>query len=372
MGWGPFQFGIGPEQASEHAVKYDLLFGTITLLTIVFTVLVFGMVLILAIRYRKGAVINRKNPLHHHTGLELTWTILPLILALGIFVWSAKNFIDVRTMPKDAKEIFVIGKQWMWHFQHQDGTRENNELHVPVGQPVKLTMISQDVIHAMYLPEMRAQYHVVPGRYTDLAFTPTKPGEYLILCAMHCGTQHSEMVGKLVVMNPREYSEWLERDGNRFKPKAMTMAEAGKQVWDEKGCGNCHTGVDNLRAPTLVGVMGNSRKFTDGTTAVADRDYIRESILHPWQRLTEGWENTMQAYDGQLTEEDVLNLIEYVSTQSGATGGSGSADTGEIRPYDKPERTEQTGSSDTNTIVDIANETKSAGKSQFQSTKGKR
>lgn len=366
MGWGPFQFPIGPEQASEHAVKYDLLFGTITLLTIVFTILVFGMVLVLAIRYRKSNAVNRKNPLHHHTGLELTWTILPLILALWIFVWSAKQFIEVRTMPKDAKEVFVIGKQWMWHFQHADGTRENNELHVPVGQPIKLTMISQDVIHAMYLPEMRAQYHVVPGRYTDLSFTPTKPGEYLILCAMHCGTQHSEMVGKLVVLNQREYSEWLERDGDRFKPKAMTMAAAGEQVWKEKGCGNCHTGTDNFRAPTLVGLAGKTRQFEDGSSAVADRDYIRESILHPWQRLTKGYENTMQAYDGQLTEEDVLNLIEYISTQSGAPGNAASDG---MQPYEKPDRTEQMGSSDTNSIVDIANESKSAGKSQFQSTR---
>ena len=361
MGWGPFQFPIGPEQASEHAVKYDLLFGTISLLTILFTIIVGILVFSLAVRYRKNNKVDRSNPLHHHTGLELTWSGIPLLLALGIFFWSAYNFVEVRTMPEDAKEIYAVGKQWMWHFEHQDGIRENNELHVPVGTPIKLTMISQDVLHAMYLPEMRAQYHVVPGRYTDLAFTPIKTGEFKILCAMHCGTQHSEMVGKLIVMSKREYSEWLEREGNRYIPKMKTMVQRGHQVWTDKGCGNCHTGENNLRAPSVVGLEGTTRKFTDGTTAVADKDYIRESILHPWKRLTDGYENTMQAYDGQLTEEEVLSLLEYIGSLSGSASGA-------PVPYTRPKRDTELGSSDENIATDIANETGSAGRSQFQST----
>ncbi len=365
MGWGPFQFPIGPPQASEHALAYDQLFGVITLLTIFFTVAVSLVVVFLAVRYRKGNKVDRSNPLHHHTGLEMVWTIVPLIMSFGIFYWSMENYIKVRTMPDEAKEIFAIGKQWMWHFEHMDGIRENNELHVPVGKPIKMTMISQDVIHAMYLPEMRAQYHVVPGRYTDLAFTPIKEGEYRILCAMHCGTQHSEMVGKLIVMNNREYSEWVERQGNRFKPKPKTMVQAGKDVWDSKGCGNCHTGEDQLRAPTLVGLKGKTRKFVDGSTAVADRDYIRESILHPWQRITAGYENTMQAYNGQLTEEEVLAVTEYIGTMSGSSGNtSGSG----MQPYKKPVRGTEPGQAEKKTEVDIANQAESAGVSQFRST----
>lgn len=369
MGWGPFQFAIGPEQASEHAKRYDLLFGTITLLTIVFTVLVLALVAFFAIRYRAGNKVNREKPLYHHTGLEMVWTIIPLFLALGIFFWSALNYMKVRTMPEDAVEVFAVGKQWMWHFQHMDGTRENNELHVPVGQPIKMTMISQDVIHAMYLPEMRAQYHVVPGRYTELSFTPIKTGEFKILCAMHCGTQHSEMVGKLVVLNKREYSEWLERGGNRYKPKAMTMVEAGRQTWIDKGCGNCHTGVDNFRAPTLVGLNGKTRQFTDGSSGVADNDYLRESILHPWRKITAGYENTMQAYAGQLTEEQVLELIAYIGTLSGAAGDVSGT---EKQPYEKAPRDKEAGSSDNNSVVDVANDVSSAGRSQFKTTENGR
>lgn len=369
MGWGPFQFPVGPPQASEHALAYDQLFWTITALSAFFTIAVSLLVLFLAIRYRKTNKVDRSNPLHHHTGMELAWTGIPLILALGIFWWSMTNYVKVRTMPEEAVEIFAIGKQWMWHFEHMDGIRENNELHVPVGKPIKLTMISQDVIHAMYLPEMRAQYHVVPGRYTDLAFTPIKEGEYRILCAMHCGTQHSEMVGKLIVMNNREYSEWVEREGNRFKSKAKTMVQAGKNVWETKGCGNCHTGVDNFRAPTLVGLKGKTRKFADGSTAVADRDYIRESILHPWQRITAGYKNTMQAYSGQLTEEEVLAVTEYIGTLSGASGDTtGTA----VQPYKKAPRNTEPGQSERKTEVDIANQSGSAGVSQFKSTENNR
>lgn len=369
MGWGPFQFPVGPAEASKDAFGYDLLFGVITALTVLFTVIVFGMVLFLAIRYRRGTKVDRSNPIHHHTGLELTWSIIPTILGLIIFVWSAYNFVQVRTMPKDATEIFVIGKQWMWHFEHMDGTRENNELHVPVGKPIKLTMISQDVIHAMYLPEMRAQYHVVPGRYTDLQFTPTVPGEYHILCAMHCGTGHSEMVGKLVVMDQREYAAWADQGGNRFQNKSLTMVEAGRKVWNDKGCGNCHTGVDNQRAPTLLGVVGSTRHFTDGGTAKADNDYLRESILEPWKRVTAGYENTMQAYQGQLTELEVLDLIQYIGS---LTGSPSKGNDGKIVPYERPQRQTAPMAGERKTEVDVANGTSSAGRSQFKTTEDMR
>lgn len=358
MGWGPFQFQFMPDQASEHAARYDLLFGTITLLTLIFTVVVSTMVIFFAYRYKRGTKRDRRNIVTHNTAMELVWMGVPLVLALGIFMWSAKNFIDVRTMPKDGLEIFVIGKQWMWHFQHPDGTRENNELHVPVGRPVKLTMISQDVIHAMYLPEMRAQYHVVPGRYTELQFTPTKPGKYKILCGMHCGTQHSEMVGQLIVLNDREWAQWLEKDGNRFKDTPLNMVEAGAQIWQDKACFNCHTGVDNPRAPTLVGLMGKTRKMTDGSTVVADRDYVRESIMMPHNRTTAGYKQTMPIYGGHLTEIQVLQLAEYIKTLT--------ASTGEYQRTDV--KRNEVGSNANKSNVDVANTSESAGNAQFRSS----
>ncbi|MCG9896260.1 MAG: cytochrome c oxidase subunit II, partial [Fimbriimonadaceae bacterium] len=256
---GGKNFPIMPEQASEHARSYDALFLAITLLTVIFSVLVGAAVLFLAIRYRAGNKVDRRNAPEHSTVLELAWTGIPLILALGIFTWSAINYIRVRTMPEDAMDIFVIGKRWMWHVQHMNGIRENSELTVPVDTPVKLTMISQDVIHGMYIPAFRAQYHVVPGRYTQLAFTATKPGRYKMLCSMHCGTQHSEMVGWVNVLSRKEFAEWQAKGGNRYLPTITTVAERGERVWKEKNCGSCHGAAATVRGPSLVGILGKER-----------------------------------------------------------------------------------------------------------------
>lgn len=354
---GIFQFPLMPEQASEGAARYDRLFLTITGLTILFTVIVCAMVVILAVRYRRSAKIDRSNPMTHSTILEAIWLGVPLVLGLVIFVWSATNFIKVRTMPKEGKEIFAMGKQWMWHFEHLDGIRENNELHVPVGVPIKMTMISQDVIHSMYLPAMRAQYHVVPGRYTQLHFTPTKTGEFLILCAMHCGTQHSEMVGKLIVLSETDYQKWQDNGGNRFRPSPKTMEEAGRLTFNEQGCANCHTGVDNPRAPTMLGLMGSKRTFTDGSSATADADYIRESILNPERKITAGWENIMQSYHEQLTEEEVMHLVKYIQSLSGVKGD-----------YEKSEFPSEPQATRKLNTTDSANREQSAGAAQFQQT----
>ena len=362
MGWGPFQYNIMPESASEHAPYYDALFMTITGLLVFFTIGVVAAIVYFAAKYRRGTKADRRNVLTHHTGLELVWMGVPLILALGMFAWSAKNFMNVRTMPKDATEIFCIGKQWMWHFQHMNGVRENNELHVVVGQPVKLTMISQDVIHAMYLPEMRAQYHVVPGRYTELAFTPTKPGRYKILCAMHCGTQHSEMVGQLYVMNPTEFAEWMEKGGDKYKEKPLTITEAGQQIWKDKACFNCHTGVDNPRAPSLVGIYDKERKMSDGSVVKADREYLREAIKTPHNHLTAGWENTMPVYGNTLTELQVLQLAAYIQSLTPGSGEFNRTDVKQGFP----------GSDSDSSAVDIANKGASAGNAQFRTSEERR
>ncbi len=321
---------VAPEQASERAFGYDLIFWTITILAVVFTILVFALVLALAVRYRRGSSADRRYPVYHSNGIEAVLTLVPLVLGLGIFAWSSADFVKFRQRPKESMEIFVIGKQWMWHLQHMNGIRENNELHIPVDTPITMTMISQDVIHAMYIPAFRVQYHVVPGRYTEMSFTATKPGRYKMLCAMHCGTQHSEMVGFVYVMSKSDYARWIEGGGNRYEPRAATMVAAGEQVWNRKACGNCHAGMDTVRGPTLNGIFNAQRRLTDGSTAKAAPDYLRESILLPWLRLTKGYETTMPAYKGQLTEEEVLQLIEYIKSNSN-TSTSGSP-----QPYSAP------------------------------------
>jgi cytochrome c oxidase subunit 2 len=362
MGWGPFQYAIMPESASKHAPYYDALFWTITGLAAVFTILVIALLVFFASKYRRGTKADRRNILTHHTGLELVWMGVPLVLAIGMFVWSSSNFIKVRTIPKDAVEVFCIGKKWMWHFEHMNGTRENNELHIVVGQPIKITMISQDVVHALYFPEMRAQYHVVPGRYTELQFTPTKTGRFKILCAMHCGTQHSEMVGQLYVMTPTEYAEWLEKGGNKYKTKPLTVVEAGRQTFSEKRCDNCHTGANNERAPSLVGIFGKERLIADGTKAIADLDYIREAIKMPHNRLTKGFEDTMPVYSGTLTELQVIHLAEYIKSLTPGQGDFKNADITKSIP----------GSDSNSSAVDVANQSQSAGNSQFRTSEGRR
>jgi cytochrome c oxidase subunit 2 len=200
----------------------------------------------------------------------------------------------------------------MWHVQHSNGVRENNTLHVPVGKPIKLIMISQDVIHAMYLPAMRVQYHVVPGRYTQLWFTPTKTGKFNLFCNMYCGTQHSKMGGYVYVMPEKEFEDWLANGGDRPTPN-LTMAQQGKEIWDRMQCGNCHGSENSLRAPTLYGVFGRKREFTDGSSAIADNAYLRESILNPYLKVVKGYEKIMPMNYG-FTEEEILKLTAYIKS----------------------------------------------------------
>lgn len=331
-------FAVSPEQASTFAAEHDAIFYTLTVLTLLFTALVGFLVLFFAIRYREGNKVDRSRPIYEHLPLELTWTIIPTVLGLVMFFFGAHLFVKMRTPPEDAMDIYIVGKQWMWHAQHApSGVRENNELHVPVGKPVRLTMISQDVIHAFYVPEFRIQYMVVPGRYTTQWFQATKPGVYHIFCNMYCGGQHSEMGGYVYAMEPKDYAAWLANGGNDIKAK--TMEQRGAEIYDKLACGNCHTATDTERGPSLYGFFGRNRRFTDGSSQIADEAYFRKSLIDPYEKINEGYENTMQAYN-DLTEEEILNLIAYtkslgtsaepgvpqpsIGAKKGATGSTGS------------------------------------------------
>jgi cytochrome c oxidase subunit II len=313
-----WNFPIMPEQASEFAPEYDKLFWMTTALTVFFTVLVGAIVIILAVRYRKGNRVNRHNPADTHMTLEVTWSVIPLILGLVMFFWAAKLFVEQRTPPKDAMDLFVIGKQWMWHVQHPNGVRENNTLHVPVGKPVRLTMISQDVIHSFFIPQFRMKQDVLPGRYSVQWFTPTKVGKYNLFCTEYCGTQHSEMGGYVYVMSPADYQAWLASGGDNPPPTRLTPVEEGEKLWDRHSCGSCHTEKDTPRGPSLFGIYGSKRSLEGGGTTVADLAYLRESLLDPYKQLTKGYLRTMPTYKGQLSEEQVLNLIAYMKTLGSA------------------------------------------------------
>jgi len=303
-------FPLSPPPASNFAPEYDAIFYVLVALTVFFSAVVGIAVIFFAVRYQKGTKADRSRPMYENLFLELTWTIVPLVLGIVMFYFGTSLYVKMRTPPKNATEIFVIGKQWMWHIQHGNGVRENNTLHVPVGRPVKLTMISQDVLHAFYIPAFRVQEHVVPGRYTQLWFTATQAGEYHLFCNMYCGTQHSEMGGKVVAMPPAEFAAWLANEGQSASP--LSMDQMGAKIFNKVGCNNCHGAEDTLRAPSLYGIYGKRRVFADGTSQIADDEYLRSSILRPYDHLTAGYGETMPVYEGQLSEEDVLNLVSYM------------------------------------------------------------
>ena len=314
--WRNIQFM--PEQASDFAAPIDLLFFVLTALTVVFTALVVALVLFFSIKYRRGAKVDRSNPLYHDTRLELAWSVGPLVLGLLVFLWGAKLFADIRQPPSNAREVFVIGKRWMWHIQHaSNGIRENNELHIPIGEPVKFTMISQDVIHDFFIPAFRIHQDVVPGRYTTEWCTPTKIGKYHIFCSQYCGTKHSEMVGTVTVLSKEDFAAWVKTGGQKVPEQRPTMEQEGEELFTQQNCGSCHGAVDTVRGPSLNGTYGTMRPLADGTTTLANEEYIRNAIVDPGKMITKGYKlqgsigSTMPEYT-QLKEDQILSLIAYI------------------------------------------------------------
>ena len=331
------EFPLRPPVASTYADDVDKLFFVLLALTIVFTIVVCGLMIYLAVKYRRGSNVDRSDAHDHNTVLELVWSGGPLILALAVFLWASKLFAVVYAAPTNAKEVFVIGKQWMWHLQHANGIRENNELHVPVGEPVKLTMISQDVIHAFYVPEFRLQRHVEPGHYSTMWFTATRIGKYHLYCNMYCGTQHSEMGGWVYVMSKEDYGKWQASGG--AKPVApggisapmggMSMPQVGAALFQQYQCASCHSG-DGVRrgvGPSLAGIYGTNRTLANGKVVKADDGYLRNVLYYPNEYVLKGWPQGMPTYRGTLTEEQVLQINAYVKSLSGAAPPSATGTT---------------------------------------------
>ena len=307
-----WSFPLLPEQASTVASRIDQLYFTLVGVSLFFSLVILIGLAYSAIRYRKGTVFTRANAKHDYLPLELLWTIVPLAIAMGIFVWSSKLFIEMRVPPKDAMEVYVVGKQWMWKIQHPLGNREINQLHVPAGRPVRLIMTSQDVIHSFYIPAFRIKQDVLPGRYTSQWFEATTPGEYHLFCAEYCGTSHSGMIGKVVVMEPAAYEAWLSGAAGD-----LAMAATGAQLFQQFGCQTCHRLGAEQRGPVLDGLMGKEVKLATGETIVADLDYVRESILNPRTKMVAGYQPLMPTYKNQLTQEQLNELVEYVRSLSG-------------------------------------------------------
>jgi cytochrome c oxidase subunit 2 len=296
-----------PPEASSMAARTDALFYTLTGVAAFMALLLTAIAVVFCVRYRSGSRADRRDPPTHANGLEWTWTITPMLAFIGLFVWAALDYAKLTRPPDDAVPVFAVAKQWVWTLQHANGRREIDELHVPLGKPVRLLMTSQDVIHSFYVPAFRIKQDVLPGRYTALWFTPTKLGTFHLFCAEFCGTDHASMVGGVVVMRPEDYERWLARGD-----VSATMARHGLALFREHGCIGCHDARSSVHAPDLGQLFGRRVFLQDGRMVVADENYIRDSILEPAKDVVAGYAPIMPSFAGQLSEEDVMDLVQYL------------------------------------------------------------
>ena len=319
---------IFPQSASNFAPQVDGLYAYMVTVSAFFSIMIAIAIVAFAFKYQRKSDSEIPVPLNEHGAgsmmLEITWSVIPLLLSLVMFGWGALIFFDESKPPADAMDVWVVGKQWMWKIQHLEGVREINELHVPVNRNIRLTLTSEDVIHDFFVPAFRTKTDVVPGRYTTEWFRPTKVGQYHLFCAEYCGTKHSGMVGTIYVMNANDYDAWLSAGGT-----AASMSEKGEELFQQLGCVNCHVNDGTGRAPKLVGLYGTRVELKGGATVIADASYIRESIVHPLTQVVNGYEGIMPTFQGLVTEDQIQQLVEYLKSigpkSAAAAGGAQAA-----------------------------------------------
>ena len=295
-------FPLWPVRASAGAGNVDALYIFLVALSAFMCVAIFTMILVFATMYRRRRGVEAEQ-IEGSSALEITWSIIPLGIFMVIFLWGAVIYFHERTPPQGASEVYVVGKQWMWKLQHEEGPREINELHVPVGRDVKLIMTSQDVIHSFYVPAFRIKQDVLPGRYTTAWFRATRPGVYHLFCSQYCGTMHSGMIGQVVVMEPAQYQAWLSGGGT-----TGSLAASGESLFQQLGCPTCHRSDTQGRGPILSGIFGKPVQLEDGRTVIADENYIRESILSPSAKIVSGFKPIMPVFQGLVGRRTVKCL----------------------------------------------------------------
>ncbi len=309
-------FPLWPVPASSGAGNVDALFIFLVLLAGFMCLAIFTLIVVFAVkfRYRRG---HRAEQIEGSVPLEVTWSAVPLAIFMVIFVWGAVIFFRERTPPREADAVYVVAKQWMWKLEHEQGQKEINELRVPVGRDIKLIMTSQDVIHSFYVPAFRIKQDVLPGRYTTAWFHATRPGVYHLFCAEYCGTEHSGMIGQVVVLEPAQYEAWLA-GGSTFG----SLAANGESLFRQLGCPTCHRSDIQGRGPNLVGIFGKPVQLEDGRTVMADENYIRESILSPNAKIVSGFKPIMPTFQGLVDEDQVTALIAYIKSLSRSPEGA--------------------------------------------------
>jgi len=306
-----------PQRASAYAGEVDFLFICLLVITVLTVGLVFFLLFYFANKYRHGSNAVRDEPTKKTWRWEVSWTAATLLVFVGLAVWGGSLYVHLYNPPRDALQIFVVGKQWMWKAQHPGGQREINALHVPVGQDIRLVMASQDVIHSFYIPALRIKQDVVPGRYETMWFRADRVGRYHLFCAEYCGTDHAKMGGWVTVMSPRDFSDWLRMQGGQ-----QSLAAQGRQLFHRYGCSGCHDPGGTVRAPNLNGVFGSPVPLSDGSMVIADERYVRDSILDPKGQVAAGYAPVMPTFKGQIGEDDLAKLVAYIESIGPQRSGS--------------------------------------------------
>lgn len=305
-----------PDQASTFAWQVDYLYFYLIAVSVAFAIPIVAAVFFFVVKFREREKFATPEEMHGSIMLETVWSIIPFVISMTIFLGGAVVYYNQYRMPEDAMQVYVVGKQWMWKIQHETGQREINELHVPVGRKIKLTMTTEDVLHDFSIPAFRTKADVVPGRYTYLWFEATKPGKYHLYCAEYCGLNHSGMGGFVYVMEQRDFDNWLQ--GN---VTGQTPVEQGRDLFENRlGCASCHAGGPQQRGAKLEGIFGKDVKLVGGQTVVANEEYLRNSILNPGSQIVEGYQPIMPTFKGQVTEEQLVSLVAYIKSLSGVTG----------------------------------------------------
>ena len=304
-----------PVSASTMAPRVDALYFFLLAITVFFSLLIAGLIVFYAVKYRRRSPEAVGVRIHGALMLEIGWSIIPFVITMVVFVWGASVYFAMASPPAETLNVYVVGKQWMWKFQHLDGQSEINELHVPVGRNVKLNMTSEDVIHDLFFPAFRVKADVIPGRYVNIWFNATRPGRYHLFCAEYCGTRHSGMIGEVVVLEPSEYQDWLSGGA----PQA-SLASAGERLFADLACNTCHRPDSDGRGPVLDGLFGTTITTQTGEAVVVDEAYIRESILNPSAKVQAGFQPIMPTFQGVVSEEGLLQLVEYVKSLQATSG----------------------------------------------------
>jgi cytochrome c oxidase subunit II len=327
---GSFGIPLFPEQASTFAQNVDALYLFIAVISAFFALAVTVAAVVFGVVFRRRHAGEIGARIEGNLPLELMWSIIPTMISMVMFGWGAQAFFEMRTPPAETMNIYAVGKQWMWKFQHVEGQREINELHVPVGRAVKVTITSEDVIHSLYFPSFRTKMDAVPGRYSQLWFEATKVGTYHIFCTEYCGTNHSGMIGNVVVMEPSAYQAWLSGGTTEG-----TLSQRGERLFSELACNTCHLDTGKGRGPSLSNIVGKPVELADGSTVTVDEGYLRESIINSQAKIVKGFQPLMPAFQGLVSEDNLVALVEYVKSLS-PTATTPAATTPSAAPTNPP------------------------------------